>query len=114
LGVILGAFGAHLLRPWLPLPAMTLYETAIHYLQIHALALLATGLLIERRPARRALVWAARGFATGCVFFSGSLVALALSGWHWLGAVVPVGGVLWIAGWIALALGCAGPSEARR
>jgi uncharacterized membrane protein YgdD (TMEM256/DUF423 family) len=114
LGVILGAFGAHLLRPWLPPREFASYETALNYLQVHALALLAAGLLIERWPARRALVWAARGFAAGCVFFSGSLAVLALTGWTWLGALVPVGGLLWIAGWVALALGCAQPEAARR
>lgn len=111
LGVILGAFGAHLLRPWLAAREMAVYETAIHYLQVHALALLAAGLLIERWPARRALVWAAWGFVSGCVLFSGSLVALALTGWTGLGAITPVGGVLWIAAWISLAVGCAGPGK---
>ncbi len=104
LGVLLGAFGAHLLRPWLPLQVMTVYETAVHYLQIHVLALLGTGLLLERFPERRrALAWAARGFVAGCVLFSGSLVALALSGWNWLGLVTPVGGVAWVAAWLCLA-----------
>jgi len=55
LSVILGAFGAHLLRSWLPVQAMSLYETSIRYLQVHALAMLAAGSLIERWPARRAL-----------------------------------------------------------
>jgi len=107
LSVILGAFGAHLLRSWLPVQAMSLYETSIRYLQVHALALLAAGSLIERWPARRALHWAAGGFAAGCFFFSGSLALLALTGWNWLGALAPVGGALWIAAWIALAVGCA-------
>jgi len=109
LSVILGAFGAHLLRSWLPVQAMSLYETSIRYLQVHALALLAAGSLIERWPARRALHWAAGGFAAGCFFFSGSLALLALTGWNWLGALAPVGGALWIAAWIALAVGCARP-----
>jgi uncharacterized membrane protein YgdD (TMEM256/DUF423 family) len=86
---------------------MTVYETAIHYFQIHTLALLATGLLLERWPGQRVLRWAAWGFAAGCVLFSGSLIALALTGWTWLGAITPFGGILWIGAWVALAVGCA-------
>lgn len=106
LGVLLGAFGAHLLRPWLPLQIMTIYETGVQYLLLHALALLGTGLLLERFPARgRALTWAARGFAAGCVLFSGSLVGLALTGWGWLGLLTPVGGIAWVGAWLCLAAG---------
>jgi len=106
LGVLLGAFGAHALRPWLPLQVMTVYETAIRYLLVHALALLGTGVLLELFPRRRrALIWAARGFVLGCVLFSGSLVAMALTDWNWLGAFTPLGGLAWIAAWLCLAGG---------
>jgi uncharacterized membrane protein YgdD (TMEM256/DUF423 family) len=106
LGVVLGAFGAHLLRPWLPLQAMTIYETGIHYLLVHALALLATGLLLESFPGRRRiLIWAARGFAAGCALFSGSLVGLALTGWPWLGLLTPLGGIALVGAWLSVAIG---------
>jgi len=105
LGVALGAFGAHLLRDTLSPQAMTIYETAIHYLQIHALALLGTGLLMERRPDRRAYHWAAWTFAGGCILFSGSLIALAITGLKWLGAITPVGGTLWLIAWVSIAAG---------
>jgi uncharacterized membrane protein YgdD (TMEM256/DUF423 family) len=113
LGVLLGAFGAHLLRPWLPLQTMTIYETGVQYLQVHALALLGTGVLLERFPARRGvLTWAARGFAAGCVLFSGSLVGLALTGWRWLGLLTPVGGMAWVAAWLCVAAGFARREQA--
>lgn len=107
LGVVLGAFGAHALRNTLSLEFLSTYETAVRYLQLHALALLATGILIGQLEAARWVVWAAWGFAVGCLLFSGSLVLLALTGWTWLGAFTPFGGLAWIAAWISLAIGCA-------
>jgi uncharacterized membrane protein YgdD (TMEM256/DUF423 family) len=108
LGVLLGAFGAHLLRPWLPLQVMTVYETAVRYLLVHVLALLMTDLLLERHPARRRiLTWAAWGFVSGCALFSGSLIGMSLTGWSWPGVLTPFGGVAWVAAWLCLALGFA-------
>jgi uncharacterized membrane protein YgdD (TMEM256/DUF423 family) len=107
ISVALGAFGAHGLRTQIAPQALTTYETAIWYFQVHTLALLATAIVLDRWPGRGALVWAVRGFAAGCVFFSGSLMVLAVTGWMWLGFLTPIGGVLWIAAWIALAIGCA-------
>jgi uncharacterized membrane protein YgdD (TMEM256/DUF423 family) len=106
-GVMLGAFGAHGLKGVLTPEHLATFETAVRYLQFHALALLAAGLLLQRWPERRALRWAAWGFASGTVLFSGSLIALALSGLTWLGAITPIGGLVWIAAWVALAVGCA-------
>ena len=102
LGVALGAFGAHALRTSLAPAALSTYQTGVHYLQIHALALLGCALLLERLPSRPVLRWAAKGFLAGCVLFSGSLVALALTDLRWLGVVTPVGGLAWIAAWLAL------------
>lgn len=105
LAVLFGAFGAHILRPILPPQSMTIYQTGIHYLQMHVLALLGTGLLMDRFPERgRGLKWVAWGFLAGCFLFSGSLIALAVTGLGWLGAVTPFGGVAWIAAWLGLAL----------
>ena len=102
--VLLGAFGAHALRSTLPPQAIGIYETGVHYLQIHLLAMTTIAVLIDRFPERaRVLEWAGLGFMAGCVLFSGSLVTLAITGWTWLGAVTPVGGVAWVAAWLALA-----------
>lgn len=103
-GVALGAFGAHALRPLLPLQVMTIYETAVRYHLFHALALLGCGILLAQFPERAArLRLAAWGFTAGIVLFSGSLYLLALTGWRWLGAVTPVGGVLWLGAWTLVA-----------
>ena len=103
LGVTLGAFGAHILRPVLPLQAMTIFDTAVRYHLVHTLALLAVGILLQIAPART--VWLTRAawlFLAGLVLFSGSLYGLATTGINWLGAVTPLGGVAWIAAWLAL------------
>jgi len=104
LGVLMGAFGAHLLRPLLPLQLMTIFETAVRYQLVHALALLACAVLMTLHPRRAPrLRWAAWGFAAGIVLFSGSLYALIMTDQRWLGLVTPLGGVAWIAAWCLLA-----------
>jgi len=101
LGVGAGAFGAHALRARVPVDLLAVFETAARYQMYHALALLAVALLLARAPsaAARAAGWL---FAVGIVIFSGSLYALALSGVRVLGAITPIGGVCFLAGWIAL------------
>jgi uncharacterized membrane protein YgdD (TMEM256/DUF423 family) len=104
LGVAMGSFGAHLLRPVLPLQRMTIYEIAVRYHLFHALALLGCGVLLAQFPARaRLLRWAAWGFAAGIVLFSGSLYALIMTDQRWLGLVTPIGGLAWVAAWLLLA-----------
>jgi len=102
-GVAAGAFGAHALRTRLPAELLAVWETAARYQLVHALALLAVALLIARAPSGAA---AAAGwlFAAGVLLFSGSLYALALTGVRVLGAITPLGGVCFLAGWAALAL----------
>lgn len=79
------------------------FRTAAEYQMYHALALLAVGLLLERRPTRAARV-AGWCFLLGIVGFSGSLYVLTLTGVTKWGAVTPIGGVLFLIGWAALAL----------
>ncbi len=100
--VALGAFGAHALYEKLPADRLAIFETAARYLGTHALALVATGLLVTRRKGRAAPA-AGWLFAIGIVIFCGSLFVLALSGARWWGAVTPFGGVAWLAGWALLA-----------
>jgi uncharacterized membrane protein YgdD (TMEM256/DUF423 family) len=101
--VMLGAFGAHGLRAMLSPERLGVYQTGIQYLQVHVLALLGVALLLDRYPERRRLAWVAWAFVAGCIFFSGSLLILAVSGLTWLGVVVPLGGLAWIVGWLLLA-----------
>lgn len=100
LAVVAGAFGAHALQGRLDERALATYEIAVRYQLCHALALVLTGLLADR-GWRTAGV--ARAFVAGIAIFSGSLYALALSGVKWLGAITPIGGVLFVLGWLLLA-----------
>lgn len=102
-GVAAGAFGAHALRARLPADLLAVWETAARYQLVHALALLAVALL-SARAASGAASAAGWLFTAGIVLFSGSLYALALTGVRVLGAVTPLGGVCFLAGWVALAL----------
>jgi uncharacterized membrane protein YgdD (TMEM256/DUF423 family) len=103
LGVAAGAFGAHALRARLPADLLAVFETGARYQMVHALALLAVALVAARMPsaAASAAGWL---FCAGIVLFSGSLYALALTGVRVLGAITPLGGVCFLAGWAALAL----------
>jgi uncharacterized membrane protein YgdD (TMEM256/DUF423 family) len=103
LAVAAGAFGAHALRDRLTAEYLTVFETAARYQMYHALALLAVALLLSLRPLGT-LQWAGWLFVVGTTLFSGSLYALALTGTRWLGAITPLGGVAFLAGWICLAL----------
>lgn len=117
-GVGLGAFGAHGLSDALGAelaPAererrLDNWDVAVRYQMYHALGLLAAGILSRFNPSQ-ALRWAAWLFLLGVAIFSGCLYMLVLSGIKILGAIVPIGGVAMIAGWIALAAGSAGRKE---
>ena len=101
--VAAGAFAAHALRDRLAPQALAVFETAARYQMYHALALFAAAWAVRRWPASRMPVWAGISFAAGTVLFSGSLYALALSGVRLLGAITPLGGVAFLAGWACLA-----------
>ena len=100
--VALGAFGAHGLKTRVPPEDVAIFETAARYHLIHALAIVAVAWAAERFPgtAAQAAGWL---FTAGIVLFSGSLYALVLTGARRLGMITPLGGLLLIAGWIALA-----------
>ena len=110
LSVVAGALAVHSLRGVLEAGALDTFGTAARFQMYHALALLATGLLADRRRSR--LITMAGGFFTaGIVLFSGSLYILALTGIGAFGAVAPVGGLSLIAGWAALIFGILGHKE---
>lgn len=113
LAVACGAFGAHGLEIQLKKDGsfgaddqrlMEVWDTAAQYQMYHALALLALGLVGMWRRSK-AIFIAGAAMTLGTVIFSGCLYALVLSGQKWLGGIVPIGGALMIAGWIALAVG---------
>ena len=104
LGVAAGAFAAHGLRGRLPDVALSAFETAARYQVYHALALVLVSLLVMRGSA--GLVNAAGGlFVAGIILFSGSLYLLALTDVKWVGAVTPLGGLCFLAGWALLLVG---------
>jgi uncharacterized membrane protein YgdD (TMEM256/DUF423 family) len=103
LAVALGAFGAHALKARLSADMTAVWQTAVQYHAWHALALFGLGLLMLHWPERADLRVASWLLLAGIVLFSGSLYALALTGVRGLGAVTPVGGVLFLAGWLVLA-----------
>lgn len=103
LAVVLGAFGAHGLKAVLTVERLAVFETAVRYQFYHALAIIIVGLLADHLSGKyiRACAWL---FIAGIVLFSGSLYLLILTGLTWLGAVTPLGGISFIAGWAMLAI----------
>lgn len=102
--VALGAFGAHALRDRLPEDRLAVYHTGVQYQMYHAFALVAVGILMSMGHSS-ALNWAGILFTAGIVLFSGSLYTLAGTGVRKLGAITPIGGVCFLAGWIVLIVG---------
>lgn len=105
LAVGLGAFGAHALRASLSPDRLVAFETGVRYEMYHALALLAVALAASPSASSGMLTAAGVLFVLGTLLFSGSLYLLAITKAKWLGAITPLGGVAFIAGWVFLALG---------
>ena len=101
--VALGAFGAHALRSRTSPELLLVWQTAVTYHAWHALALLGIGLYLLQRPDATLGAWSAWLFVAGIVLFSGSLYALVLTGTRALGAITPIGGAAFIAGWLVFA-----------
>ncbi len=106
-GVVLGAFGAHKLKQLVGPDTVSTFQTGVQYQMYHAFALLVVAILYERMPYT-SLNWAGGLFVAGIILFSGSLYLLAalkaadkvgLSG---VGIITPIGGLFFIAGWVAL------------
>ncbi len=102
IAVALGAFGAHALKARLPADLLAIFETGVRYQLYHAFALIAVAWALHTggQGAARAAGWC---FVAGTLIFSGSLYALALSGLRALGAITPLGGLAFLAGWLLLA-----------
>jgi uncharacterized membrane protein YgdD (TMEM256/DUF423 family) len=109
LAVILGAFGAHKLKELVPPESVSTFQTGVTYQFYHVFALLAVGILYAHIPSAQ-LVWAGRCFIIGIVLFSGSLYFLTILkmtntvGLRNIGIITPIGGLVFIAGWISLLL----------
>ncbi|MBI2565923.1 MAG: DUF423 domain-containing protein [Candidatus Schekmanbacteria bacterium] len=103
LSVALGAFAAHALKGRLAAHLVDVFETAVRYQMVHALALLVVALLLRQLPsgggATLASGWA---FLAGTAIFSGTLYLYVATGARWLGMITPLGGVTLLAGWVCL------------
>lgn len=104
LGVALGAFGAHGLEGKVTEHYLDVFETGVRYHMYHAIGLMIVALLAERIGSSKLLRTGANLLIAGVIVFSGSLYALALTGKGILGAITPIGGVAFIAGWICVAV----------
>ena len=101
LAVIFGAFGAHGLKSKVSPEDLIIFETGVRYQMYHALGLVLLGLMgmstsfsISQLPALF--------FVIGIIIFSGTLYLIPLTGIRWLGAITPIGGIAFIAGWFML------------
>ena len=102
LGVALGAFGAHALKPTLMAnQSLETYELAVRYQFYHAFALLIIGLLMEKMESKT-LMSSSTSMVVGVVLFSGSLYALAFKTGTMIAFVTPIGGLFLIIGWVLL------------
>lgn len=102
IAVAFGAFGAHALKSRLSTEMLEIWKTANEYHFYHALALVLVGLL-ARQTRMPGLDVTAGCMLAGVLIFSGSLYLLALTGTRWLGAITPIGGLFFLAGWAWLA-----------
>lgn len=110
ISVMIGAFGSHLLKKYLTPDLLATFQTGVNYQFFHTLALLITGFLLKRYPNDK-IMWAGRFFMLGIIFFSGSLYLLVLVkamrgiDLGLFSLLTPLGGLLFMAGWISLMLG---------
>ena len=104
LAVALGAFGAHMLEGRVADKYLDTWQTAVQYQMFHSIGLIAVAVLMSSAliGPLGSLNWAVYLMLAGIVIFSGSLYVLSLTGISVLGAITPIGGVAFIAGWVML------------
>jgi len=110
IAVALGAFGAHGLKKIVSPDAVTVFQTGVQYQMYHTLALMIVAIVYDRLP-NKWILWTGYFFSFGILFFSGSLyliTALKAGGKTVpavVGAVTPIGGLMFIAGWLCFLIG---------
>ncbi len=104
LSVAFGAFGAHMLEGRVADKYLDTWQTAVQYQMFHAIGLMAVAILMSSSllGPLSSLNWAGYLMLAGIIIFSGSLYVLSLTGISILGAITPIGGLAFIAGWIML------------
>lgn len=101
IAVALGAFGAHSLKTKISADMLTIFEIGVRYQMYHALGLIAVAWATTHWPESN-LNSAGWAFIVGIIIFSGSLYLLSATGMRWLGAITPIGGLAFLAGWAIL------------
>ena len=107
--VALGAFGAHAIKEKVNEYTLGIFETAVKYQFYHVFALLAACILFQQYSSNW-MLWSGRFFIAGIIIFCGSLYALTYflannnETMKWLGAITPLGGLCFIAGWVCMAI----------
>ena len=110
LGIVVGAFGAHALKPLLTESQVQVFETGVRYQMYHSFALIIAGVLFGSYPFKH-FKFSATFFLIGILLFSGSLYAMTLMningqvGLGGLGILTPIGGLFFILGWLMLLIG---------
>ncbi len=104
LAVIIGAFGAHLLKDQLSDQLMTIFHTGNQYHFFHALGLFAVAFVASHLSNSKLVKWSGLLMFIGIIIFSGSLYMLSITGIRWLGAITPIGGIAFIGAWLLLLL----------
>jgi uncharacterized membrane protein YgdD (TMEM256/DUF423 family) len=102
LAIALGAFGAHGLKNKLTADMLAVYQTGVQYHMYHALALILIALVSDKVGTASYVQWSGWLMIIGIVLFSGALYTLSISGVKTLGAVAPLGGLAFLAGWLLL------------
>ncbi|MEP6584291.1 MAG: DUF423 domain-containing protein [Ginsengibacter sp.] len=116
LSVALGAFAAHALKESVSDYAVSIFETGVRYQFYHVFALLFSGILYKEFQ-NKFIKWSGRLFIAGIIIFSGSLYMLTFikaavkPGYDWIGAITPIGGICFIAGWLCLLFGVSSKSK---
>jgi len=107
LAVVIGAFGSHGLKGQITIEQLETYRIGVRYQFFHTFAILAVGILWKFNQ-QKSLKFAGWLFFAGVVLFSGSIYLLScrevlgIENWKWLGPVTPLGGLLFLSGWISL------------
>lgn len=104
LSVVLGAFAAHALKSRISGEMLSIFEVGVRYQMYHSLALILLGIAMFHL-SNNWLNWSGWTFIGGIILFSGSLYILSLTGVKTWGAITPIGGVLFLLGWLFFGLG---------
>jgi len=104
-GIILGAFGAHILKTFISSELMNVYETGVKYQFFNTLGLFAVAFILHNKPNSKILFISGILIFLGTLLFSISLYLLVILKISWLGMITPIGGVLLVLGWILTTIG---------